>query len=360
MSKLLSLGSVTEWAKQDIAIDMGTANTIMFVRGRGIVVNEPSLVVMSDRKNQDPVQAVGEAAKQMIGRTPRSLKLVRPLQRGVIADYTATQSMLKALISKAIRHRNPLRRSRVMISVPAMATSVEARAFKDVVSNLPGIRSVATVPDPLAGAYGVGLPVDEATGCMLTDIGAGVTETTVISRGGIVLTRSIPLGGNAVDERILHSVRKRFNVIIGEQTAEEVKIQIGSAMPLREQLSMLATGRSLHTGLPETVEIHTNEVCEAITAVNLAIVELIRRVLEQTPPELAADILDRGLMLTGGGALLRNIDQFLSEQIGIPVRLAPQPITSVATGAGELIKRANGRNDSDRTTWPMRAAGVFW
>ena len=209
MTKLLSLGSVTDWAKQDIAIDMGTANTIMYVRGRGIVVNEPSLVVMSDRKNQNPVHAVGEAAKQMIGRTPRSLKVVRPLQRGVIADFTATQSMLKALIAKAVRRRSPWR-SRVMISVPAMATSVEARAFKDVVSNLPGVRSVATVPDPLAGAYGVGLPVDEATGCMLTDIGAGVTETTVISKGGIVLTRSIPLGGNAIDERILHSVRKKL------------------------------------------------------------------------------------------------------------------------------------------------------
>ncbi len=359
MTKYLTLGGVTDWAKQDIAIDMGTANTIMYVRGRGIVVNEPSLVVMNDRKNQNPIQAVGEAAKQMIGRTPRSLKVIRPLQRGVIADYTATQSMLKALIAKAVRHPGPWR-SRVMISVPAMATSVEARAFKDVVSNLPGVRSVATVPDPLAGAYGVGLPVDEATGCMLTDIGAGVTETTVISRGGIVLTRSIPLGSNGFDERILHSVRKKFNVIIGEQTAEEVKVRIGSAVPLRNQLRMSATGRSLHTGLPQTVELHTNEVCEAITAVNLAIVELIRRVLEQTPPELAADILDRGLVLTGGGALLRNVDQFLSEQIGIPVHLAPQPITSVASGAGEMMKRANGKNDNNRTTWPMRAAGVVW
>jgi len=359
MTKLLSLSGVADWAKQDIAIDMGTANTIMYVRGRGIVVNEPSLVVMSDRKNQNPIHAVGEAARQMIGRTPRGLKVIRPLQRGVIADYTATQSMLKTLIAKAVHRRSPWR-SRVMISVPAMATSVEARAFKDVVSNLPGVRSVATVPDPLAGAYGVGLPVDEATGCMLTDIGAGVTETTVISRGGIVLTRSLPLGGNAVDERILHSVRKKFNVVIGEQTAEEVKVRIGSAMPIRDQLSMLATGRSLHTGLPETVEIHTNEVCEAITAVNLAIVELIRRVLEQTPPELAADILDRGLVLTGGGALLRNLDQFLSEQIGIPVRLTAQPITSVATGAGEMIKRANGKTENDRITWPMRAAGVLW
>jgi len=359
MTKHLSLGRVTDWTKQDIAIDMGTANTIMYVRGRGIVVNEPSLVVMSDRKNQNPVHAVGEAAKQMIGRTPRALKVIRPLQRGVIADYTATQDMLKALLAKAVR-RGSGWRSRVMISVPAMATSVEARAFKDVVGNLPGVRSVTTVPDPLAGAYGVGLPVDEATGCMLTDIGAGVTETTVISRGGIVLTRSIPLGGNAVDERILHSVRKKFNVIIGEQTAEEIKVRIGSAVPLRTQLSMMATGRSLRSGLPETVEVHTNEVCEAITAVNLAIVELIRRVLEQTPPELAADILDRGLMLTGGGALLRNLDQFLSEQIGIPVCLAPQPITSGATGAGEMIKRANGRNDLDRTTWSMRAAGMLW
>jgi len=267
--------------------------------------------------------------------------------------------MLKALIAKAVRRHGPWR-SRVMISVPAMATSVEARAFRDVVVNLPGVRTVATVPDPLAGAYGVGLPVDEATGCMLADIGAGITECSVISKGGIVLTRSIPLGGNAVDERILHSVRRKFNVIIGDQTAEELKIRIGSAMPLRNQLSMMATGRSLHTGLPETREIHTNEVCDAITAVNLAIIELIRRVLEQTPPELAADILERGLVLTGGGALLRNMDQFLSEQVGIPVRLAPQPLTSVAAGAGEMIKRANGMQDNGRTTWPMRAAGVLW
>ncbi|RPI25316.1 MAG: rod shape-determining protein [Acidobacteria bacterium] len=358
MNKILGLGKVTGWANQDIAIDMGTANTIMYVRGRGIVVNEPSLVVMDDRKSQNPVHAVGEAAKQMIGRTPRTLKVIRPLQRGVIADFTATQDMLKFLMSKAVRRRAPWR-SRVTISVPAVATSVEARAFRDVVSSLPGVRSVSTVPDPLAGAYGVGLPVDEATGCMLTDIGAGVTETTVISRGGIVLTRSIPLGGNTLDERILHSVRRKFNVIIGEQTAEEVKIRVGSATPVRNQMSMMATGRSLQTGLPETVEIRTNEVCEAITSANLAIVELVRRVLEQTPPELAADILDRGLVLTGGGSLLRNLDQFLSEQIGIPVRVSAQPMTSVATGAGEMIKRGNGQPDGGPRTWATRAASLF-
>ncbi|HXK60552.1 MAG TPA: rod shape-determining protein [Acidobacteriota bacterium] len=351
-------GDIRSWANQDIAIDMGTANTVMYVKGRGIVVNEPSLVVINDRKSQNPIHATGEAAKQMIGRTPRSLNVIRPLQRGVIAHYTATQDMLKCMMAKAVRRRGPFG-SRVMIAVPAVATSVEARAFRDVVGSLPGVRSVTTVPDPLAGAYGVGLPVDEPTGCMLTDIGAGVTEATVVSRGGIVLTQAIPLGGNAIDEKILHDIRNKFDVVIGEQTAEDIKIRIGSATPLRDELIMTATGRSLHTGLPKTIEIRSNEICGAITSVNMTIVDLIRRVLEQTPPELAADILERGLVLTGGGALLRNMDQFLSEQIGIPVTLSEHPMTSVASGVWEIIKRSNGESDSAAKTWSSRAAGVL-
>jgi len=224
-----------------------------------------------------------------------------------------------------------------MISIPAVATSVEARAFREVVANLPGVRSVVTVPDPLAGAHGVGLPIASPTGCMLLDIGAGVTECTVLSRGGIVITRSIPVAGNTIDERILSHLRGKFNLVIGDRTGEQLKIKVGSAKLLDDPLSAMVTGHSLSSGLPRTILVESNEIHEAISSVVGMIVELVRRVLEVTPPELSADIFDRGVALTGGGALLRNLGEVLSERIGVPVTVAAEPMTSVACGAAELM-----------------------
>ena len=224
-----------------------------------------------------------------------------------------------------------------MISVPAVATSVDARAFREVVANLPGVRSVATVPDPLAGAHGVGLPISTPTGCMLLDIGAGVTECTVLSRGGIVITRSIPVAGSTIDERILSHLRGKFNLMIGDRTAEQLKIKVAAAKLLDDQLSVMVTGHSLSSGLPRTILVQSNEIYEAVSGVVNMIVELVHRVLEVTPPELSADIFDRGVALTGGGSLLRHLDEVLSERIGIPATVAAEPMTSVACGAAELM-----------------------
>lgn len=337
MNGLLSMRSVARWTSQEVAIDMGTANTLFYLKGRGIVLNEPSLVVVEDTMGvaEPKLRAFGADAREMIGRTPRNLRLVRPLQRGMIADFSATQKMLGCFLSKSLRRR--LWRARVMISIPAVATSVEARAFREVVANLPGVRSVSTVPDPLAGAHGVGLPIGSPTGCMLVDIGAGVTECTVLSRGGIVITRSIPVAGNAIDERILSHLRGKFNLMIGDRTAEQLKIKVGSAKLLDEQLSVMVTGHSLSSGLPRTIMVQTNEIYDAIAGVVGMIVELVHRVLEVTPPELSADIFDRGIALTGGGSLLRNLSVVLSERMGVPVSLAAEPMTSVACGAAELM-----------------------
>lgn len=324
-----------QWTSQDVAIDLGTASTQVFVRGRGIVLNEPSLLVMEGGNNGEPY-AVGHEAKEMMGRTPPELQLIHPLQRGVIANFTATQKMLKCFMTRAFPHRRPWG-ARVVISVPAMATPVETRAFKEVASALPGVRSVSMVPDPLAGAHGVGLPVARPTGCMLVDIGAGTTEASVLSKGGIVISRSIPLAGNAMDERIIQYLRSKYNLIIGDRTAEELKIRVGSAKPLTKELTYLVTGHDLNHELPGTIEIGTNEVHEAISGVVTSILDLVCRVLELTPPELSADIVDRGVVLTGGGSTLRNLDELVAERLGLTVHLASEPLKSVACGAAEMM-----------------------
>ena len=323
------------WTNQDVAIDLGTANTLVFVLGRGIVVDEPSLLVMEEGKGEEPF-AVGREAREMLGRTPRELRVVHPMQRGVIADYSATQKMLKCFLERALPRRRPWG-ARVVVSVPAMATPVEARAFRDVVSGLPGIRSVSMVPDPLAGAHGAGLPIGRPTGCMLVDIGAGTTGASVLSNGGIVISRAIPLAGDAMDERIIQYLRSKYNLVIGERTAEELKIHVGSAKPLSKELSRLITGYDLANGLPGTIQVRTNEVHEAISGILTVILDLVCRVLELTPPELSADILDRGVVLTGGASLLRNMDELVAERLGLPVTVANEPRRSVACGAAEMM-----------------------
>jgi len=324
-----------QWTNQHVAIDLGTATTQVFVRGRGIVLNEPSLLVMEEGKDGEPF-AVGQEAKEMMGRTPRDYHVIHPLQRGVIANFTATQAMLKCFMARAFPRRRPWG-ARVVISVPAMATPVETRAFREVVSALPGVRSVSMVPDPLAGAHGVGLPVGRPTGCMLVDVGAGTTEASVLSKGGIVINRSIPVAGNTMDERIIQYLRNRYNLIIGDRTAEELKIRVGSAKPLTKELTYLVTGHDLNHELPGTIEVRTNEVYEAISGIVNNILDLVCRVLELTPPELSADILDRGVVLTGGGSMLRNLDELMAERLGLPVTVASEPLKSVACGAAEMM-----------------------
>ena len=320
----------------DLAIDLGTANTLVYVKGEGIVCNEPSVVaVQKDNRGSRRVLAVGAEAKRMLGRTPGNINAIRPLKDGVIADFEITEAMLRYFIQK-IHNRKTLVRPRIIICVPFGVTEVEKRAVRESAESA-GAREVYLVEEPMAAAIGAGLPITEPTGNMIVDIGGGTTEVAVISLAGIVFSKSIRVGGDKMDEAIVQYIKRKYNLLIGERTAELVKITIGSAYPGDEIQTMEIKGRDLVAGVPKTVEITDEEIRESIVEPINAIVEAVRIGLERTPPELASDIVDKGIVLAGGGALLRNLDTLLREQTGLPVMLADEPLEAVVMGAGKVL-----------------------
>ena len=312
-----------------IGIDLGTANILVYVKGKGVVLNEPSVVAISDDDNR--LLAVGEEAREMIGRTPGNVRAIRPMRDGVIADYLITEAMLRYVINKVARVR--LFKPDVVISVPSGVTSVEKRAVRDAALKA-GARHAYLLAEPLAAAIGANVPISGPSGNMIIDIGGGTTEIAVIALGGIVVAHSVRVGGTKFDEAIASHIRRKYNLMIGERTAEEVKITIGSALPLEEPLQMEVKGRDTIAGLPRTIPISSNEVTEAIEAPIQQIITAVRSVLEQTPPELSSDIIDKGMVMTGGGALLRNLDTLLTQVTGIPCHVAENALNSVAIGTG--------------------------
>ena len=318
-----------------IAIDLGTINVLVHEQGQGVVLQEPSVVAIREDENRTTIVEVGRAAKEMYGRTPEEIEVMRPLKDGVIADYFVTEAMLRYFIEK-VAGRFHLRRPVVMISVPYGVTSVERRAVKEA-ALAAGAREVHLIPEPLAAAIGAGLPVGTPTGNMVVDLGGGSTEAAVVSMNGIVCAESVRVGGVHLDEAIINHVRKKYNLIIGEPTAEEIKIKIGAAKELDERLEMNVQGRDQIAGLPKTITINTSEVVDAISEPLAAIVNVIRAVLAKTPPELASDIIDRGMALTGGGALLREIEMVLTDEAGVPAYVADNPIACTALGAGKAL-----------------------
>ena len=324
---------------QDIGIDLGTANTVVYLKGKGIVTREPSVVAVNEKTDPPTVVAVGNEAKAMIGRTPGSISAVRPLKNGVIADFEITSEMLKEFIKKAIK-RSPFSRARVLICVPSGITEVERKAVHDAARNA-GAKYASLIQEPLAAAMGAGLPITEAVGSMIVDIGGGTTEVAVISYSDIVTAKSIRVAGNDFDEAIIEYIRKKHNMLIGERTAEEVKMKICSAYSYDGEGAMDIRGRNLVDGLPKNIEISSEEVREALSEPLSQILETIRSTLEKTPPELLADIVDNGIMLSGGGALLRELDKLISEETKIPVHVAVDPLDCVATGMGYCLERGN-------------------
>ncbi len=320
--------------ERQIGIDLGTVNVLVYVSGRGIVLREPSVVAISIKDNK--IVSVGQEARDMLGRNPESIEVARPMRDGVIADYVVTEAMLRYFIRKIIG-RNPLLKPRVMISVPKGVTSVESRAVHDAAIQA-GAKEAYLIPEPLAAAYGAGLPTGTPTGNMAVDMGGGTTEAAVVSMNDIVVWSSVRVGGIRTDESIMAYVRKKYNLIIGEQTAEEIKINIGSALPLPEELTMDVRGRDQVAGLPKTIKLTSGEITEAMAEPLAAMVGVIKQTLEKTPPELAADIIDRGMVLSGGGSLLRNIDRLVTKETGVPAFVAEQPLACVALGAGKALE----------------------
>jgi len=321
----------------DLAIDLGTANTLIYVRGQGIVCNESSVVaVQRDVRGGRRVLAVGLEAKRMLGRTPGNIVAIRPLKDGVIADFEITEAMLKYFIGKVHNHRKHLVRPRVVICVPNGITEVEKRAVKES-AELAGAREVYLMEEPMAAAIGSGLPITEPVGNMIVDIGGGTTEVAVISVAGVVFSRSIRVGGDKMDEAIIQYIKRKYNLLIGERTAELIKITIGSAYPGDEIQTMEIKGRDLVAGVPKTVQLTDEEIRDSLLESVNQIVEAVRIALERTPPELASDIVDKGIVLAGGGALLRNLDVLLREETGLPVVVADDPLTAVVMGAGKAL-----------------------
>ncbi|MBI4355328.1 MAG: rod shape-determining protein [Candidatus Omnitrophica bacterium] len=317
----------------DMGIDLGTATTLVFVKGQGIVLCEPSVVAI--QRNNSKVVAVGTEAKKMLGRTPGNIMAIRPMKDGVIADFEVTEAMLRGFIQR-VHPRPKLARPRTVIAIPSGITEVEKRAVRDSALHA-GAREVYLVEEPVAAAIGVGLPVDEPSGNMIIDIGGGTTEMAVISLKGVVVSKSIRIGGDEMDEAIIEHLKKTYNLMIGERTAEDIKIKIGSAYPLDEELQLEVRGRDLIAGLPKTVTISSEEIREALSEPIRSIVEATRITLEKTPPELSADLIERGIVLAGGGSLLRGIDRLLAEETGLPVHVADDPITAVALGTGKFL-----------------------
>ncbi|MCF8010551.1 MAG: rod shape-determining protein [Clostridiales bacterium] len=323
---------------KDIGIDLGTANSLVYVKSRGIVLQEPSVVAFQSESSQ--VLAVGDEAKQMIGRTPGNITAVRPMKDGVIADFDVTQNMIKYFINKVLRGKKFFLRPRVVVSVPSGVTAVEERAVREAALQA-GAREAYLIEEPMAAAIGAGMPVHEPTGNMIVDIGGGTTEVAVISLGGIVNSRSIRIGGDEMDEAIINHVKKTYNLMIGERTAEEIKMEIATAYQDEPLGNYNIRGRDLVTGLPKTLEITPGEIYNALQDPIMSILEAIKGTLENTPPELSADIMDRGIVLAGGGALLRGLDKLVREETGMPVHLAEEPLMAVAYGTGKVLENIN-------------------
>ncbi len=321
----------------DLSIDLGTANTLIYARGKGIVLNEPSVVAIRDDGRGRKLEAVGEEAKAMVGRTPGNITAIRPLKDGVIADFNATETMLQYFIRKV--HDSPYFRPspRVLVCVPYGSTQVERRAIKESAAGA-GARRVYLIDEPMAAAIGAGMPVHEARGCMVLDIGGGTSEVAVLSLNGIVYAASVRIGGDRFDEAIINYVRRNYGAIIGEATAERIKREIGTAYPSQEILEMEIKGRHLSEGVPRTITLNSNEVLEALQEPLAGIVRAVKTALEQTPPELGADVAERGMVLTGGGSMLRDMDRLLMEETGLPVIVADDPLTCVARGGGRVLE----------------------
>lgn len=321
----------------DLAIDLGTATTLVYVKGQGIVSNEPSVVaIRRDPQGGKKILAVGNEAKKMLGRTPANIVAIRPLKDGVIADFEVTEAMLRYFI-KAVHKRKSFVRPRVIVSVPSGITPVEKRAVRES-AELAGAREIYLIEEPMAAAIGAGLPVSEPVGNMIVDIGGGTTEVAVISLSGIVYSQSVRVAGDKMDEAIVQYVKRKYNLLIGERTAELIKITIGTAYPEKEIKTVDIKGRDLVTGIPKTLEISSEEVMQAIAEPVNSIVNAVKTALERTPPELASDIVDRGIVLAGGGALLKNLDKLLREETGLPVIVAESPLTAVVLGSGMALE----------------------
>jgi len=318
----------------DIGIDLGTANSLVFVRDKGIVLREPSVVAVYSGTKK--VRAVGLEAKEMLGRTPGNITALRPMKDGVIADFDITEAMLRHFIQK-VSHNNKFVPPRVVVAVPSGITEVERRAVKDSAIHA-GARDVLLLEEPMAAAIGVGLPIEEPAANMIVDIGGGTTEVAIISLAGIVFTRSLRVGGDEMDNAIINYMKRAYNLMIGDRTAEEIKIRIGSAYPLEEELTMEVKGRDSVAGLPKTLHITSQEIREALSDTFNSIIEVVRSALERCPPELSADLVDRGIVLAGGGAMIRNLDRLLSEASGLPVIIAEDPLSAVANGTGIVLQ----------------------
>ncbi|HEX3010466.1 MAG TPA: rod shape-determining protein [Syntrophomonadaceae bacterium] len=319
---------------KDMGIDLGTANTLVYMKGKGVVLREPSVVAIQNDTGK--VLSVGEEAKQMIGRTPGNIVAIRPMKDGVIADFDVTQAMLKYFINKAMGQKTPLMRPRIIISIPTGCTTVEERAVKEAALQA-GAKEAYLIEEPMAAAIGAGLPVQEPTGNLIVDIGGGTTEVAVISLGGIVTSKSVRVAGDNMDESIILHLKKKYNMLIGERTAEDIKISIGSALMDGPEEFYEVRGRDLVTGLPKTIQVSSTEVQEALKETVEQILEGIKVCLEKTPPELAADIIDRGIVMAGGGSMLRGLDKYVSNHTDIPVYVCEEPLLAVAMGTGRVL-----------------------
>ncbi|MFC1576242.1 rod shape-determining protein [Candidatus Omnitrophota bacterium] len=328
-----SLNNFLGLFSNDMGIDLGTATTLVYINNQGIVLCEPSVVAVQSGTSN--VLAVGEEAKRMLGRTPGNIVAIRPMRNGVIADFEITEAMLRYFIKKVHNSRR-LVRPRMVIAIPSGITEVEKRAVKDSALHA-GAREVYMVEEPIAAAIGVGLPIQEPSGSMVIDIGGGTTEMAVISLAGVVFSKSIRIAGDEMDEAIINYLKKTYNLMIGERTAEEIKVRIGSAYPLDEELTMEVRGRDLVAGLPKMITVSSEEIREALAEPIAQIIEAIRITLERTPPELSADLMEKGLILAGGGSLLRGLDKLISEETGLPVHVAEDPLTAVALGTGKVL-----------------------
>ena len=332
MWKLKALKSF--WS-QDMAIDLGTANTLVVLKGKGVVLNEPSVVAIINEMGKKTVLAVGDEAKTMLGRTPGNIQAIRPLKDGVIADFIVTEEMIKHFIKK-VHIKNTFANPRILICVPTGSTPVERKAIQDS-ALAAGARRVQLIEEPIAAAIGAGLPISEATGSMIVDIGGGTTEIAVMSLGGVVFSKSLRVAGDAMDAGIISYMRKKFNLLIGESTAEKIKKEIGTAIPTSNNV-FLMKGRDIRTGTPKEISLTEEDACEALMPILSQMLSAIKEALENTPPELSADLVDMGLVLTGGGALLKNIDKLISKDTGLPVTIADNPLECVALGTGKALE----------------------
>ncbi|HEX8152657.1 MAG TPA: rod shape-determining protein [Thermoanaerobaculia bacterium] len=333
----MAVKSLLSMFSNDLAIDLGTANTLVYAKNKGIVVREPSIVAVNKINNN--VEAVGKEAKEMLGRTPGNIVAIRPMKDGVIADFEVTEKMIKYFIEKA-HGRRFLVKPRIVISVPSEITQVEKRAVKDSALRA-GATEVYLIEQAMAAAIGAGLPITDPTGNMIVDIGGGTTDVAVISLAGIVYSRSVRVAGNEMDDAIIQYIKRKYNLLIGERTAEQIKMEIGSAFPLDDEMTMEIKGRDLVEGVPKTLVVSDEEIREALSETVATIVEAVRVALERTPPELSADIMDKGIIIAGGGSMLKNLDRRLREETGLPVTLAEDPLACVALGTGQMLTDFN-------------------